>query len=144
MRLIFLNVQILIERIRWQGCNTTIGGGGGGVATQKTRKKTRKTSPKFRFFFQFLDKKFQPFKNHVNDEVLRGQELPNNTSYAYRALQKSYKSYYDQQEPLNQNPLNQSISAKMEKPKKKRKKKTIPNLKFAVVFGFLGCSPPQY
>ena len=34
----------------------------------------------------------------------------------------SYKSYYNQQEPLNKNPLYQSKLAKMEKPKKTEKK----------------------
>ena len=48
----------------------------------------------FRFFFRYFsvfcgtfsvffglnfDKKFQPFKNHVNNQVFGGQELPNNT-----------------------------------------------------------------
>ena len=67
---------------------------------KKTEKKTKKTVPNlkfavaFGFFFQYfsvfcgtfsvlfglnLDKKFQPFKNHVNNEILGGQELPNNT-----------------------------------------------------------------
>ena len=70
-------------------------GGGGGLQpkkTEKTGKKTEKTSPKFevcgslrfsrcfvvlfRFFFgPNFDKKFQPFKNHVNNEVLGGQDL---------------------------------------------------------------------
>ena len=100
----------------------------GGVATQKNKKKPKKTekknSPKFeicgsvrffRFFsaffgfFRYLsvlcgtflvffglnfDKKFQSFKNHVNNEVLGGQELPNKILNAYKALQMSYKSYY--------------------------------------------------
>ena len=60
----------------------------------------------FRFFFSVFcgtfsvffglnfDKKFQSFKNHVNNEVLGGQELPNNLLNAYKALQMSYKSYY--------------------------------------------------
>ena len=78
--------------------------------------------------------------------------MPNNTLYAYKALQMSYKSYYNQQEPLNENPFNQSKLAKMEKPKKtekknrkknkKPKKKPVPNLKFAVAFGFFGLQPP--
>ena len=46
------------------------------------------------FFGLNFDKKFQPFKNHVNNEVLGGQELPNNIFNAYKALQMSYKSYY--------------------------------------------------
>ena len=66
---------------------------------KKPKKKPKKTSPKFeicgsvRFFRYFsvfcgtfsvffglnFDKKFQPFKNHVNNEILGGQELPNNT-----------------------------------------------------------------
>ena len=82
------------------------------------KKNRKKTSPKFeicgsvRFFSAFFgffrffvvlfrvffglnfDKKFQPFKNHVNNEVLGGQELPNNILNAYKALQMSYKSYY--------------------------------------------------
>ena len=66
---------------------------GGGVATEK---KPKKTVPNLKFavafgFFRFFcgtflvffglnfDKKFQPFKNHVNNVVLGGQELPNNT-----------------------------------------------------------------
>ena len=78
--------------------------------------------------------------------------MPNDTLYAYKALQMSYKSYLNQQEPLNKNPFNQSKLAKMEKPKKteknqkkteKKPKKPVPNLKFAVAFGFfLGCNPP--
>ena len=57
----------------------------------------------------------------------------------------SYKSYYNQQEPLNKNPLNQSKSAKMEIPKKSKKnpKKPVPNLKFAVAFGFFWLQLPQ-
>ena len=31
------------------------------------------------FFDLNSDKKFQPFKNHVNNEILGGQELPNST-----------------------------------------------------------------
>ena len=112
---------------------------GEGVAiTKKKRKKPKKPVPNlkfavafgfFVFFFGFLwyffgffglnfDNKFQSFKNRVNNEVLRGQELPNNTFNAYKAVQMSYKSYFNQQEPLNKNPLNQSKLAKMEKPKK--------------------------
>ena len=107
----------------------------------------------FRFFFDLnFDKKFQSFKNHVKNEVSGGQELPYNTLInAYRALQMSYESYFNQQESLNENPLNQSKLAKMEKPKKtekknkknrKNRKKTVPKLKFVVAFGFLGCNPP--
>ena len=102
----------------------------------------------FRFFSVFFglnfDKKFQSFKNHVNNEVLGGQELPNNTPNAYKAQQMSYKSYYNQQEPLNKNQLNQSKLAKMEKPKKteKNRKKTVPNLKFGVAFGFFWVATP--
>ena len=112
----------------------------------------------FRFFSVFFglnfDKKFQSFKNHVNNEVLGGQELPNNTLNAYKALQMSYKSYFNQQEPLNENPLNQSKLAKMEKPKKteknqkkpkkteKNRKKPVPNLKFGVAFGFFWVATP--
>ena len=55
------------------------------------------------------------------NEVLVGQELPNNILNAYKALQMSYKSYYYQKEPLNKKPLNQSKLAKMEKPKKTEK-----------------------
>ena len=72
----------------------------------------------FGFFGLNFDKKFQSFKNRVNNEVLGGQELPNNTFNAYKAVQMSYESYFNQQEPLNKNPLNQSKLAKMEKPKK--------------------------
>ena len=85
-----------------------MGGGGGGC---NPKKKPKKTSPKFeicgsvRFFSVFcgtfsvffglnFDKKFQSFKNHVNNEVLGGQELPKNILNAYKALQMSYKSYY--------------------------------------------------
>ena len=88
-----------------------MGGRGLQPKKKKTEKKTEKTSPKFeicdsvRFFFVFcgiysvffglnFDKKFHPFKNHVNNEVLGGQELPNNTLNAYKALQMSHKSYY--------------------------------------------------
>ena len=85
----------------------------------------------FRFFFGLnFDKKFQPFKNYVSNEVLLGQELSNNTLNAYKALQRSHTSYYDQQEPLNKNPLNQSKFAKMEKKKnKKTEKKNRKNQK---------------
>ena len=76
----------------------------------------------FVFFGLNFNKKFQPFKNHVNKEVLGVQELPNNTLNAYKALQMSYKSYFNQQEPLNENTLNQSKLAKMEKTEKNRKK----------------------
>ena len=84
------------------------------------------------FFGLNFDKKFQSFKNHVNNEVLGGQELPNNTPNAYKAQQMSYKSYYNQQEPLNKNQLNQSKLVKMEKPKeternRKKPKKTEKN-----------------
>ena len=73
--------------------------------------------------------------------------MPNNTLYAYKALQMSYKSYFNQQEPLNKNPFNQSKLAKMEKPKKpkkneKNRKKPVPNLKFAVAFGFFWVATP--
>ena len=90
----------------------------------------------FRFFFGLkFDKKFQPFKNHINNEVLGCQEFPDNTLIAYKGLQMSYKSYYNQQEPLNKN---QSKLAKKprtpEKKPKKKSEKTIP--KFAVVFEF--------
>ena len=150
----------------------------GGLQPKKNRKKPKKTSPKleicgnvrffsvffgiFRFFSVFcgtfsvffglnFDKKFQPFKNHVNNEVLGGQELPNNILNAYKALQISYKSYYYQKEPLNKKPLNQSKLAKMEKPKKpkkteknqkKNRKKPVPNLKFEVAFGFFWVATP--
>ena len=39
------------------------------------------------------------------------------------------------------NCLNRKKNEK-KKRKKKRKKPTVPNLKFAEVFGFLGCNPP--
>ena len=156
-----------------------MGGGGGGGATQKKPKKTSpkfEICGSVRFFFDFFryfsvffryfsvfcgtfsvffglnfDKKFRPFKNHVNNEVLGGQELPNNTLNAYKAQQMSYKSYYNQQEPLIKNRLNQSKLAKMEKPKKpkktkenpkKNRKKPVPNLEFGVAFGFFGLQPP--
>ena len=49
-----------------------------------------------------FDKKFQSFKNHVNNEILRGQELPNNTLNAYnRALKNSCKSYYNLKNHVN-------------------------------------------
>ena len=44
------------------------------------------------FFGLNFDKKFQSFKNHVNNEVLGSQELPNNILNAYKAQQMSYKS----------------------------------------------------
>ena len=71
----------------------------------------------------------------------------------------SYKSYYYQKEPLNKKPLDQSKLAKMEKPKKteknqkkpkktkkteKNRKKPVPNLKFAVAFGFFWVATPPY
>ena len=90
--------------------------GGGGLQPKKNPKKTRKKPvPNLKFavalgFFGFMlyffgfffclsfDKKFQPFKNYVNKEVLGSQELPNNTLNAYKALQISHKikSYYNQ------------------------------------------------
>ena len=99
----------------------------------------------FRFFFGLnFDKKFQPFKNHINNEVSGGQELPNNTLNANKALQMSYKSYFNQQEPLNENPLNQSKLAKNGKTEKKTEKKPVPNLKFAVALGvFFWVATPQ-
>ena len=139
-----------------------LGGGGGGLQPKKTVPNLKFAvafgfsvffgifrffvAPFWFFFGLNFDKKFQPFKNHVNNEVLGGQLLPNNTLNAYKALQMSHKSYYNQQEPLNKNPLNLSKLAKMEKPKKNEKnpKKTVPNLKFAVAFGFLGCNPPNF
>ena len=82
--------------------------GGGGVATQKTEKKQShiEICGSVPFFFGIFwvfsvffgifryssvfcgtvsvffglnfDNKFQPFKNHVNNEILGGQERPNN------------------------------------------------------------------
>ena len=83
----------------------------GGLQPKKNRKKpvpNLKFAVAFGFFQYFsvfcgtfsvffglnFDKKFQSFKNHVNNEVLGGQELPNNILNAYKALQMSYKSYY--------------------------------------------------
>ena len=99
----------------------------------------------FRFFFGLnFDKKFQPFKNHVNNEVSGGQEPPNNALNAYKALQMSYKGYFNQQEPLNENPLNQSKLAKMEKPKKKPKK-TSPKFEICgSVRFFFELQPPKF
>ena len=134
---------------------------GGGFCSRKKNRK--KTSPKFeicssvRFlsvFFGFFrgtfsvffglnfDKKFQPFKNCVNNVVLGGQELPNNTLNAYRALGMSYKSYYNQQEHLTRTRKTKKIcqNGKTEENRKKKPKKPIPNLKFAVAFVFLGCN----
>ena len=78
-------------------------GGGGGLQPKKPvpNLKFAVAFGFFRFFFGLnFDKKFQPFKNCVNNVVLGGQELPNNTLNAYRALGMSYKSYYNQQEHL--------------------------------------------
>ena len=99
-------------------CNTGTlggGGGGGGCNPKKTEKNRKKPVPNLKFavafgffsvffgFFRFFvvlfrfffglnfDKKFQSFKNHANNEVLGGQELPNNILNAYKALQMSYK-----------------------------------------------------
>ena len=65
-----------------------------------------------------------------------------------KAIKTNKNHYY-----LNQNPLNQSKSARMEKPEKKKKKKkqknkkTVRNLKFAVAFGtissYLGTINPH-
>ena len=80
-----------------------------------------------------FDKKFQSFKNQVNHEVLGGREFPNNTFNAYKAVQMSYKSDFNQQEPLNKNPFkNQSKLAKMEKPKKTKKKTKKTSPKFEI------------
>ena len=59
----------------------------------------------------------------------------------------SFKSYYNQQEPLNKNPLNQSKLAKMKNPKKteknqKKTKKTSPKLKICGSVRFFGLKPP--
>ena len=104
----------------------------------------------FRFFFRSeLQQEIPAIQNHVNNEVLGGQKLPNNTLNAYKALQMSRKSYYNHQELLKTNPLNQSKFATMEKPKKtgkkpeKKQKKPVPNLKFAIAFGFFGLQPPK-
>ena len=105
------------------------------------------------FFGLNFDKEFQSFKNHVNNEVLGGQELPKNILNAYKALQMSYKSYYYQKEPLNKKPLNQSKLKKngkteknRKKPKKNRKKPKKTSPKFEIcgsVRVFLGCNPPS-
>ena len=58
------------------------------------------------FFCLNFDKKFQPFKNGVNNEAL-------GHTNANKALRMSHKSYHNQQEPLNKNPLNQSKLTKM-------------------------------
>ena len=91
--------------------------GGGVGCNPKNRKNPKKTVPNLKFavalgffgffsvFFVFFglnfDEKLQPFKNHVNNKVLRGQELLSNISNVYRALQESNKSYFNQQEPRN-------------------------------------------
>ena len=49
----------------------------------------------------------------------------------------SHISYHNQQEPIKKNPLR---LVQMEKPKKTIK--PVPNLKFAVAFGFFYCNPP--
>ena len=76
-----------------------VGGGGGAGGGGCNPKKTKKPVPNLEFavafgFFRYFsvfcgtfsvffglnfDKKFQPFKNHVNNEIWGGQELPNNT-----------------------------------------------------------------
>ena len=59
--------------------------------------------------------------------------MPINTLNAYKALQMSYESLYNKQEPpvktvnIGQNGKN--------------RKKTVPNLKFASVFGFFFLQP---
>ena len=105
---------------------------------------TEKTSPNFqicssvrffRYFWNFfgffrseLQKDFKPFENPVTREVLKGQELPNNTPNAYKTLQIPYKSYYNQQELLNQNsfkPLKHwNYGPKLKSLEKMKKKKT--------------------
>ena len=98
------------------------------------------------FFGLNFDRKFQPSKNHVNNVVLGGQELPNNTLNAYKALQMSHKSYYNQQEPLNKNPLNQSKLPKQKKTKrtKKNPKKASPKFEIcgSVRFSLVANLPP--
>ena len=56
----------------------------------------------------------------------------------------SYKSYYNQQEPLNENPLNQSKFAKMEKPKKNQEKpkKNSPKFEICGSVRFFGVTTP--
>ena len=57
----------------------------------------------------------------------------------------SYKSYNNQQEPLNKNPLNQSKLDKMEKPKNQKKtKKTSPKFEIcgSVRFFWVATPPP--
>ena len=83
--------------------------GGGGLQPKTKPKKPKKPVPNlkfavafgfFRFFFSIFfgffgflwyffgffglnfDNKFQPFKDHVNNEILGGQEQPNNTLHA--------------------------------------------------------------
>ena len=46
---------------------------------------------------------------------------------------------YNQRKPLNYNPFNQSKWARIEKPKKTENK--VANLKFSIVFSFLGLQP---
>ena len=89
----------LYARVHLQYCifGKIGGGGGGGCNPKKSEKNRKKPVPNlkfavafgfffryfvvlFRFFFGLtFDKKFQPFKNHVNNEILGGQELSNNT-----------------------------------------------------------------
>ena len=88
-----LSSELGLESTQFKLCR----GGGGGGCNPKNRKKPVQNF-KFAVFCQFFrhfsvfcgtfsvfyglnfDKKFQPFKNHVNYEVLilGGQELPNN------------------------------------------------------------------
>ena len=71
----------------------------------------------FGFFFRSeLRQEIPAIQKSCQDEVLRDKGLPNNTLNAYKALQMSYKSYYNQQEPLNKNPLGGG------QPEKRRKK----------------------
>ena len=92
-----------------------------------------------------FDKKFQPIKNQVNNEFLGGQELPNNTLNAYKALQMSHKSYYNQQEPHNKNMLNQSKlekKGKTDKKTEKNRKKTSPKFEICGSVRFFGVATP--
>ena len=97
-----------------------MGGGGGRLQPKKPVPNLKFSVFSFFFFvffgffvffpvlFRFFRQEFQPFKNHVNNEVLGGQELPNNTLLnAYKALQMFHKSYYNQQDPVKPVPIGQ-------------------------------------
>ena len=86
MLVVSLNNSVSFDSKNFKTLNTVMGEGG---CNLKNLKKAENSVPNLKFAVAFgfrhfsvffglnFDKKFQPFINHVNNEVLRSQELPN-------------------------------------------------------------------